>query len=89
MTKARLVPAGMDLKVLEREMRQTATRALDTWPDAMKDLPAPDNIKDAILSRFGALALVREVRPTMIQGHALDAEPAGEATEEPTSSFNP
>jgi serine/threonine-protein kinase HipA len=75
----------VDLKVLEREMRQTATRALDTWPDAMKDLPAPDNIKDAVLSRFGALALVREVRPTMIQGHALDAEPA----EELTSLFNP
>lgn len=79
----------VDLKVLEREMRQTATRALDTWPAAMKDLPAPDNIKNAILSRFDALALVREVRPAVIQGHALDAEPAEEATEEPSSSFTP
>lgn len=59
---------GVDVKVLEREMRDTATRALDTWPNAMKNLPAPDNVKNAILSRFGELALVREVRPTMGPG---------------------
>lgn len=50
----------------------------------MKDLPAPDNIKNAILSRFGELALVREVRPTMVQGHA-HCEP----TKKPTSPFSP
>ncbi|SDO47773.1 type II toxin-antitoxin system HipA family toxin [Afipia sp. GAS231] len=75
---------GVDAKLLAREMRETATRALDTWPDAIKDLPAPDNIKNAILSRFGKMALVGEVRPTMIQGHTPDSEPA----EKPTSSFN-
>jgi serine/threonine-protein kinase HipA len=62
---------GVDLKVLESEMRQTAIRALDTWPNAMKNLPVPGNVKNAILSRFGELTLVREVRPTTIQGHAL------------------
>jgi serine/threonine-protein kinase HipA len=64
-------------RLFAREMRQTTTRVLDTWPDAMKDLPAPDNIKNAILSRFGRLALVREVRPTMVPGHAPDSEPTG------------
>lgn len=70
----RLAPyLEIDLKVLEREMRHAATRALDTWPDALKKLPASDNVKNVILSRLGKLALVREVRPTMIQGHAAGA----------------
>jgi hypothetical protein len=65
----------VDLKVLEREMRGPVTRALDTWPAARKDLPAPDGIKDAITSRFGELPLVREVRPSMVGGHVVDGEP--------------
>lgn len=62
-------------------MRQAATRALDTWPDALKKLPASDNAKKIILSRLSELALVREVRPTMLQGHspgtASSAMPTG------------
>lgn len=70
----RLAPfLEIDLKVLEREMRDAASRALDTWPDALKKLPASDNVKNAILSRLDKLALVREVRPAMIQGHAANA----------------
>lgn len=70
----------VDPKILEREMQRTTIRILDTWPAAMKDLPAPDKIKDAILSRFSTLALVREVRPTMTQGHAPLTGP-GKTTE--------
>lgn len=66
----------VDLRVLEREMRQTATRALDTWPKELKGLPASDAMKDAILSRFGSLALVREVRPSMVRGHDASTAPA-------------
>ena len=53
-------------------MRGPVTRALDTWPAARKDLPAPDGIKDAITSRFDELPLVREVRPSMVGGHVVD-----------------
>ncbi|GLR92259.1 hypothetical protein GCM10007857_89810 [Bradyrhizobium iriomotense] len=85
----RLAPlVKVDPKLLIREMWQTAIRALDTWPQAMKDLPASDKIKNAILSRLGELALVREVRSTMIQGHAPAAEPAQETNEQPTSAPN-
>jgi len=64
----------VDLRVLEREMRGTVTRALDTWPNALTDLPAPDGIKEAITSRFAKLALVKEVRPAMVQGHVAGDE---------------
>jgi serine/threonine-protein kinase HipA len=79
----------VDLKVLEREMRGTVTRALDMWPAALKDLPAPDGIKDAITSRFGQLALVREVRPSMVRGHVVDGEPPQDEAEERTQAFRP
>jgi serine/threonine-protein kinase HipA len=79
----------IELRVLEREMRGTVTRALDTWPAALKDLPAPDNIKDAITSRFGELALVREVRPTMVQGHVVGEKTPQDEADEPAPSFRP
>lgn len=85
---------GIDPRILAREMRLTATRALDTWPNAMKDIPAPDRFKSAIVERFPKLALVREVRPTMIQGHDTRTEPADpQLPEEPSvdqeTSFRP
>lgn len=79
----------VDLRVLEREMRRTVTRALDTWPAALKDLPAPDGIKKAITSRFSELALVREVRPAMVQGHVVHEEPPQDGAGEPTPPFRP
>jgi serine/threonine-protein kinase HipA len=59
---------NVDEDMIEREVRNTVTKILDTWPSALKDLPASDNVKQAILSRFDELALVQEIRPKMVQG---------------------
>jgi serine/threonine-protein kinase HipA len=76
----------IDQDLIEREVRDTVTKILDTWPPAMKDLPASDKIKGAILSRFGGLALVREVRPTMVQGYD---DVAPEPAARPAAAFRP
>lgn len=62
--------------LIEREVRDTVEKILDLWRDALKDLPAPDRITAPILDRWQNLNLVKDVRPTFIQGSELPEEPA-------------
>lgn len=59
----------IDPQIIEREVRTTVEKILDTWPDAVKDLPAPADVTDAIFSRWKDMALVADVRPDFSQGH--------------------
>lgn len=69
---AGLVKVSPDLLV--REARRTVEAALDVWPDAMKSLPLPPEMRDRITARWHDLALVKDVRPTIVTG--LDVEAA-------------
>lgn len=84
---------NIDHKILAKEMKQTTIRALDTWPAALKDLPAPESISKPILTRLPKLALVAEVRPAMVQGHSVEESTAAQTTEDDVDpaapSFNP
>jgi hypothetical protein len=44
-------------------------RILDTWREAAKDLPASKPAKDAIFDQWKHLALVKDARPALVQGH--------------------
>ena len=44
-------------------------RILETWSGAVKDLPASKAVKDAIFDQWKNLALVNDVRPSLVQGH--------------------
>jgi serine/threonine-protein kinase HipA len=54
--------------LIEREVRRTVEKILDIWPEALKDLPAPDRITSPILARWQNLSLVKDVRPTFVKG---------------------
>jgi len=54
--------------LVEREVRQTVERILDVWPEALKNLPAPDRITSPILDRWRELSLVKDVRPSLTKG---------------------
>jgi serine/threonine-protein kinase HipA len=60
---------NIESQVIEREVRSTIERILDTWPEAVKNLPASKPVKDAIFGQWKNLALVNDVRPVLIQGH--------------------
>jgi serine/threonine-protein kinase HipA len=66
----------LDPKLIEREVRRTIERILDTWPDAIKNLPAPKHVTDAIFGQWKYLTLVKDVRPVMVQGHDGSAKSA-------------
>jgi serine/threonine-protein kinase HipA len=72
-TIARIVSISKFLKidpqVIEREIRLTMERILDTWAQAVKNLPASKLVKDAIFDQWQNLALVKDVRPALVQGH--------------------
>ena len=72
-TVARIVSLSkfleVDPKVIEREVRSTMERILETWCGAVKDLPASKAVKDAIFDQWKNLALVNDVRPSLVQGH--------------------
>jgi serine/threonine-protein kinase HipA len=63
---AGLVKVSPDL--LAREAKRTVEAALDTWPTAMRDLPLRQEMRDHIADRWRDLALVNEVRPTLVPG---------------------
>jgi serine/threonine-protein kinase HipA len=54
----------IDPEIIEREVRATMEKILDTWRDAAKDLPASKKVTDAIFGQWERLALVKEMRPT-------------------------
>ena len=56
----------IDSRLLEREVRSTVKRILDTWPDAVKDLPASKPVKDSIFDHWKNLALVNDVRSALL-----------------------
>jgi serine/threonine-protein kinase HipA len=53
----------MDPHVLEREVRTTVVRILDTWPQAVNDLPISTPVRNAIFGHWNDLALVGDVAP--------------------------
>jgi len=63
---AGLVKVSPDL--LAREARRTVEAVLDVWPDAMKSLPLPQEMRDRITARWRGLAIVGEVRPVLVTG---------------------
>ena len=56
----------IDSQLLEREVRTTVKRILDTWPEAVKELPASKPVKDSIFDHWKNLALVNDVRPALV-----------------------
>lgn len=56
----------VDPQVLDREVRATVVRILDTWPEAVKNLPISTPIRDAIFAQWKYMALVNNVRPTLV-----------------------
>jgi len=56
----------IDSRLLEREVRSTVKRMLDTWPDAVKDLPASKPVKASIFDHWKNLALVNDVRSALL-----------------------
>lgn len=71
-TIARIASIAKFLKInpeiIEREVRKTMEKILDTWPNAAKDLPASKKVIGAIFDHWKQLALVKDVRPTLITG---------------------
>ena len=61
-------------QIIEREVRSTMERILDTWPAAISDLPASKSVTDAIFGQWQNLALVNDVRPAVVQGHDAGGE---------------
>lgn len=61
---AGLVKVSPDL--LAREAKRTVEAVLDVWPDAMKELPLPPEMRDHITARWRDLAIVNEIRPTIV-----------------------
>ncbi len=60
--------------LLAREARRTVEAALDIWPDAMADLPLPGEMRNRIVARWWDLAIVGEVRPTLVKAVVADAK---------------
>ena len=58
----------IDPQIIEREVRSTTETILDTWHKAAKDLPASKQVTDAIFGQWKNLALVKDVRPALVQG---------------------
>jgi serine/threonine-protein kinase HipA len=58
----------IDPEIIEREVRKTTEKILDTWPNAAKNLPASRKVIGAIFDHWKQLALVKDVRPTLITG---------------------
>ena len=52
----------IDPQIMEREVRMTTERILDTWPHAIKDLPAPKPVTEAIFGQWKDLALIKDAR---------------------------
>ncbi len=77
-TVARIVSLSKFLKIdpqiIEREVRSTMERILDTWPAAISDLPASKSVTDAIFGQWQNLELVNDVRPAVVQGHDAGGE---------------
>lgn len=71
----------IDVDGVEREVRLTVERIMDIWPDALKGLPAADNVKETITKRWSNLRLIRDVRPAIVPGKDIPDE----ANEEPTT----
>jgi serine/threonine-protein kinase HipA len=61
---AGLIKVSPDL--LAREAKRTVEAVLDVWPDAMKELPLPPEMRDHITARWRDLAIVNEIRPTIV-----------------------
>jgi hypothetical protein len=83
-TVARIVSVSkflkIDPKVIEREVRSTMERILGTWRGAVKDLPASKAVKDAIFDQWKTLALVKDVRPALVEGHDAGASAANDSS---------
>ena len=56
----------IDSQLLEREVRTTVKRILDTWREAVKELPASKPVNDSIFDHWKNLALVNHVRPALV-----------------------
>jgi len=51
----------IDPQIIEREVRTTMEKILDTWREEAKDLPASKKVTDAIFGQWQHLALVKDV----------------------------
>ncbi|MCB4802796.1 hypothetical protein PUR23_14435 [Methylorubrum populi] len=65
---------GFDSGLLEREVRVTVGKALDRWPDTLRDMPIPPSMKRTLLDRLPRLRLVQEVRPGFKHGTSFDED---------------
>jgi serine/threonine-protein kinase HipA len=61
---------GLDIDLVVREVRQTMQKIFDTWPGLMVELPTPPNFAQKLIERWDGLALVKEVRRAVVQGHS-------------------
>jgi serine/threonine-protein kinase HipA len=61
---------GLDTDLVVREVRQTMQQIFDTWPGLMAELPTPPNFAQKLIERWDGLALVKEVRPAVVQAHS-------------------
>ena len=68
----------IDPRVIEREVRLTMERILDTWREAVKHLPASKPV-NCIFDQWKTLALVNDVRPAFVQGHDAGESTANDA----------
>lgn len=69
-------------RILLRDARRTVDLALDRWPDLLRDMPLPADMKNRLLERLPKLKLVQEVRPSFTV--AADYRDAGGATGSPS-----
>ncbi len=69
-------------KILLKEARRTVDLALDRWPDLLRDMPLPADMRNRLLERLPKLRLVQEVRPSFTV--AADYRDAGAATGSPS-----
>lgn len=61
---AGLVKVSPDLLV--KEAKRTVAHILDVWPALLREQPLPQAMKDRLTARWTGLALVKEVRPTLV-----------------------
>ncbi|KST57332.1 hypothetical protein AO398_25160 [Methylobacterium sp. GXS13] len=69
-------------RILLRDARRTVDLALDRWPDLLRDMPLPADMKNRLLERLPKLRLVQEVRPSFTV--TADYRDAGGATGSPS-----
>ena len=64
-------------KIVLSEVTRTVKRALEVWPDLLKDMPLPPEARKRLLERLPRLRLVQEISPGYQVALAADSEGRG------------